>query len=131
MISLCRGIFAALVVGTPVLLMLCARLLLQHLLIEYTAMRGLPPEATENLDTGRRQLLLAEIQSVASDRISGESSELTLAAAERLNSLRDTVAKAIVPTAIILAAAPAAVARRRARAEFRAGSTRSVLFCCC
>lgn len=92
-------------------LMRIAWLMLQDPEIEFSVMRGLSKELKGDLDTGQRQLLLADILSVAAGRVSGETSEWVLAAAERLNRLRDTAAISIPFAVILPSAVLAAVAR--------------------
>ncbi|MCY3878777.1 MAG: phosphate ABC transporter permease subunit PstC [Rhodobacteraceae bacterium] len=115
-----HGSFAALTVALPVFCMLIFWLLLQRPVVNFITMNGLPAEILAGLGTGERQLLLAEIQSVASGRIFGEPGAEIISAGERMNSLNRTAGLLMLPAVLAISVILAAVSRRTVGAGFRA-----------
>ena len=126
-----HGSFAALTVALPVLCMLVPWLMLQRPLVDMAIMNGLPPEALAGIGTGERQLLLAEIRSVASGRIFGEPAPAVLEAAERMNRIDRMASYLMLPAILLMSAVLWVTSRRRVTAEFRArvATERIVLAC--
>ena len=115
-----HGAFAALTVALPVLCMVVPWLLLQRPLVDLVVMNGLAPEMLAGAGVGERQLLLAEIRTVASGRIFGEPAPEVLAAAERMRRLDHMAGSLMLPAVLLFSAVLWVIARRRVAAEFRA-----------
>ncbi|PPB81497.1 phosphate transport system permease protein [Albidovulum inexpectatum] len=115
-----HGLFAALSVLVPVLVVILAWLLLQGPVIDRIVLSGLPDEAIANLDVNERSLILSEIKSIASGRVFGTPEEWKLAAADRLNDLRNLSGWLMVAVSALLSAVILFVTRRRVSAGFRA-----------
>src|SRR5512134_3315727 len=69
-----HGAFVAAWVGIPALLLVLVWLVFQGPVINTLLLWSLPPGTTEGLDSGRIDLLLSEIRSVAAGNIFGEPS---------------------------------------------------------
>ncbi|SDY43742.1 phosphate ABC transporter permease subunit PstC [Citreimonas salinaria] len=115
-----HGMFSALLVLVPVLTIILAWLVLQGPLIDRMVMGGLPQGALQGLDTGGRQLVLAEIKSIAGGRVFGTPEDWKLAAADRLVALRETSGWLLVVVVAVLGLSIIAFARSRVSAGFRA-----------
>ena len=115
-----HGLFSALVVGLPGILVILAWLIAQGPVIERSVMNGLPPGVLDGLDTGGVALVLAEIKSVASGQIFGTPEDWKIAAAETLTTRHASATLAMVVVIALMSAALLAFARSRVSQEFRA-----------
>lgn len=115
-----HGGYSALLVLVPCFLFIVVWILFEGSVIEWMVMTGLPAGTLDGLGTGERQLILAEIKSIAGGRIFGEPEDWKLAAAARMESLRATASWLMITGLLALIAAMLWVARSRVSAEFRA-----------
>ena len=104
----------------PTLIFVLLWLLSQGAVINAITMAGLPGGATSEGVEGDRQLILAEIQSIAAGWIFGEPEDWKLVAAERYNALSYTASIMLVAGVCLLAIALALVSRLKVAAEFKA-----------
>lgn len=117
-----HGLYSALMILVPVLVMLLLWLAIQGSVIDRMTMAGLP-EGTLDADgrgAGGANLILAEIKSIAGGRIFGEPEEWKLAASERYLGLHRLSSWLMLGAAAILSLAIMIYARRRVSADFRA-----------
>ncbi|HSR72529.1 MAG TPA: phosphate ABC transporter permease family protein, partial [Kiloniellales bacterium] len=115
-----HGVFVALWVGLPSLLLVLVWLALQGPVIDALLVESLPETLRSGGDGGRIDLLLSEIKSVASGRIFGEPEPAVLAAAERYAAWREIARWAMVAAATCVALLGLALAQRRLSPAFRA-----------
>ncbi|MCY4541582.1 MAG: phosphate ABC transporter permease subunit PstC [Rhodobacteraceae bacterium] len=118
-VSMYHGLYALLVVLIPVVLLMLLWLSLQEPLLERVLMRSLP-QASALDDAGARQLILAEIRSIAGGRIFGQPEEWMLVAAERLNQMNQYADRAMIAVQLILVTALFWMCSRRVSASFKA-----------
>ena len=107
-------------VMVPTLVFVLLWLLSQGVVINAITMAGLPDGATSEGVGGERQLVLAEIQSIAAGWIFGEPEDWKLIAAERYNALSYAASIMLVFGVCLLAIALALFSRLKVAAEFRA-----------
>lgn len=112
-----HGLYAALVIGLPGLVLALLWLLLQGPVIDRMTIAGLPEGV---LDGGGVQLVLAEIKSIARGQIFGAPEEWKLAAAERHNRLTADARIGLVLAVAGLSLLMLLLARARVSAAFRA-----------
>src|SRR5512134_3897421 len=98
-----HGAFVAAWVGIPAILLVLIWLLLQGPVINTLLLWSLPPGTTDGLDSGRIDLLLSEIRSVAAGNIFGEPSLVVQAAAERYLRWQTIAGYAMVVVALSVA----------------------------
>ena len=124
-----HGFYAFLIVLCPVLAGTLGWLALRGPVIEMIVVGGLPDSGYSDLDTGARQLVVAEIESIADGRIFGTPEQWKIDAAERLSQLRHLSSALLVACAASAGLALVWFARSRVRAEFRArqGAERIVM----
>jgi phosphate transport system permease protein len=115
-----HGGFAFLSVALPAAIFLLLWLAFQGPVIDMLVRWSLPPEEMAGLGVGARQLVMAEIKSIAAGRIFGEPDPWKLQAADRLNDLRSTARIVMLVLLAAILAGGALFARRTVRAEFRA-----------
>jgi len=115
-----HGLFALLLILVPVFVFILVWLVLQGPIVSALVMSGLPDGTLDNLGLGQVDLILAEIQSIAGGRVFGEPEPWKLAAAERLNDLRQFASLALVLLTALLCAGIMLLARRKVSAQFRA-----------
>jgi phosphate transport system permease protein len=115
-----HGMYAALLVGLPGIIVIMVWLIAQGPMIDRIVMDGLPGGVLDGLDTGAVALVLAEIQSVARGQIFGTPEDWKLAAAETLVAHHASASLAMVVVVILLSVAMLAFARSRVSAAFRA-----------
>ncbi len=115
-----HGLFSFLVVLVPVFVLILLWVALQGPVVDAVMMRGIPEGALAGLDDGARQLLLAEIKSIAAGRIFGQPDEWKIAAGNRLSELHESMSMAMLVSTAVLSAALLWHARRRVAADFRA-----------
>jgi phosphate transport system permease protein len=115
-----HGGYAALMIGVPVIVVMILWLLLQGGIIDRMVMAGLPSGTLEGLDDGARQLVLAEITSVATGQVFGDPEPWKVAAAERMTALRVSFGWALLATVAAMSLALLIFARSRVAADFRA-----------
>ncbi|PWE33179.1 phosphate ABC transporter permease subunit PstC [Maritimibacter sp. 55A14] len=115
-----HGGFAALLVIVPAFFFIVLWLLLQGSVVDWLVMSGLPDRVLEGLGAGERQLVLAEIRSIAGGRVFGEPEPWKLEAAERMTGLRATAGWLMIAGLVGIMAAALVYARRTVSAEFRA-----------
>ena len=115
-----HGLFALLLILVPVFVFILVWLVLQGPIVNALVMSGLPDGTLDNLGLGQVDLILAEIQSIAGGRVFGEPEPWKLAAAERLNDLRQFASLALVLLTALLCAGIMLLARRKVSAQFRA-----------
>jgi len=115
-----HGGYSALMVLVPCFLFIVIWILFEGSVIERLVMAGLPAGTLDGLGTGERQLILAEIKSIAGGRVFGEPEDWKLAAAARMENLRTSASWVMIAGLLALIAAMLWVARRRVSAEFRA-----------
>ncbi len=115
-----HGAFVAAWVGIPALLLVLVWLLFQGPVINTLLLWSLPPGTTDGLDSGRIDLLLSEIRSVAAGNIFGEPSLVVQEAAERYRSWQTIARYAMVVAALSVALLGLFVAHARISPAFRA-----------
>lgn len=115
-----HGLYGALYVGLPAIVLLLVWLLLQGPVVEWLVVQGINKEHVDDLGVGELQLALAEIRSVANGRIFGEPAEWILTAANHLNQLHNIASNALVPAVLIVAIPLAIFSRQKITANFRA-----------
>jgi phosphate transport system permease protein len=115
-----HGGFAALLAFLPAFVVLLFWIALQGPFINALVMRGLPEGATDGLDAGATQLILAEIVSISRGQIFGTPESFKIAAAERLNALNAIGSWMMIAAMIALTVLGLFLGRRAVAAEFRA-----------
>ncbi|HET7211285.1 MAG TPA: phosphate ABC transporter permease subunit PstC [Methyloceanibacter sp.] len=115
-----HGAFVAAWVGIPAILLVLIWLLLQGPVINTLLLWSLPPGTTDGLDSGRIDLLLSELRSVAAGNIFGEPSLVVQEAAERYQRWQTIARYAMVVAVSALALLGLFVASARISPEFRA-----------
>ena len=115
-----HGLYALLVTLVPILVLILLWLVLQGSVIDRMVMAGLPEGTLDGLGTGDRQLILAEIKSVAGGRIFGEPEPWKIEAAERLVRLRQLSGWLLFGVVVVCGLGAVLYARRKVSAEYRA-----------
>ncbi len=115
-----HGLYAALAVLVPAVVVAVSWLVLQGPVISSLAMSGLPDGVLDGADGGARQLVLAEIQSIAGGRVFGTPEDWKIAAAERMTSLRSLSGWLMLASVAAIAAAALFLTRRSVAPAFRA-----------
>ncbi|MEX2630750.1 MAG: phosphate ABC transporter permease subunit PstC [Tistlia sp.] len=115
-----HGAFVALWAGLPAFVLVLAWLLLQGPLVESLLVASLPAELVEGTSEAQRNLLVAEIKSIAAGQIFGQPEPALVDAAERFLAWRQIASWAMVACAAALALLGLALARSRVAPEFRA-----------
>jgi phosphate transport system permease protein len=115
-----HGLYSLLSVLVPAVVVIVLWLAFQGPVINGLVMGGLPDGVLDGLDTGGRQLVQAEITSIAGGRVFGEPEVWKTEAAERLVGLRSTSAWALLAVVAGLSLVILTLARRRVGADFRA-----------
>ncbi len=119
-ISLYHGLFSLFLVFIPVLLLILVWIVLQNPLIELYISQTLLQEHLLNTSKGEKDLILAEIRSIAGDRIFGEPETWKLNAAAALVGFQENASRFLVVTVTILSLALIIVARSRVKEKFKA-----------
>jgi phosphate transport system permease protein len=124
-----HGLYAALLVGLPGVVVILGWLILQPVIVERSVMAGLPAGSLDGLDLGGVSLVLAEIKSIAQGQVFGTPAEWKVAAAETLVARNGSASLALLVVVVLLSVALIAFARSRVSAEFRArhGAERIIL----
>ncbi|MBS1303251.1 phosphate ABC transporter permease subunit PstC [Loktanella sp. SALINAS62] len=124
-----HGLYSFLCVSIPVFVLILVWLVFQGSVIDWLVTAPIAPENYATLETGPKQLVLAEIKSIAGGRIFGTPEDWKLAAAERLIQLRTMSAWLLLAAVFALAVTQVLRARRRVDADFRArqGAERMIL----
>jgi phosphate transport system permease protein len=115
-----HGMYSALLVGLPGLIVILGWLMLQPTIIEGSVMAGLPAGSLDGLDTGGVSLILAEIKSLSVGQVFGTPADWKVAAAETLTERSAAASLALVVVIILMSVALIAFSRSRVSAEFRA-----------
>ena len=115
-----HGAFVAAWVGIPSMLLVLLWLLFQGPVINTLLLWSLPPGTTDGLDSGRIDLLLSEIRSVAAGNIFSEPSLVIQEAAERYQRWQTIARYAMVVAALSIALFGLFIARARISPGFRA-----------
>jgi phosphate transport system permease protein len=115
-----HGLYSALLVGLPGIIVILVWLVMQPTLIERSVMASLPPGTLDGLDVGAVSLILAEIKSIARGQIFGTPAEWKVAAAELLSARSASASLAMVVVVALLSVAMLTFARTRVAAAFRA-----------
>ena len=114
-----HAIFSALTVGVPVLASLLLWLVLRGPITDLLIVQGLNPEQYWDLETGQRQLTVAEIKSIAGGRVFGTPEDWKIEAAERLSDIRSLLDWLTVAAVAAAASVLLVYARTRVKASFR------------
>ena len=114
-----HGLYGALVVSIPALILLLFWLVVQDSVIDYLVVSRFADEHFSQLGEGEKQLILAEIRSVANGRLFGEPAEWVVEAAQYLNRLVDISKNALIPIVLLVALPLMILTRRQVRADFR------------
>lgn len=115
-----HGLFSFLIVLVPLVVLIVAWIVLQRPVIDRLVVASLPDGALEGLSLGARQLVLAEIKSIAAGTVFGTPEAWKLEAAERLVGLRQGSAWLMLAVVAAGALALMWLSRRRVSAEFHA-----------
>ena len=115
-----HGLYALLTIAVPAAILILLWIALQGTVIDRIVIGGLPDGSLDSLDSGGRQLLLAEIRSIAGGRIFGTPEPWKLAAAERMIALRNASGWLLVAVVGALMLAMMVRARWRVAPAFRA-----------
>ncbi|MFZ3584960.1 phosphate ABC transporter permease subunit PstC [Loktanella sp. DJP18] len=124
-----HGLYSLLSVFIPVFVLILLWLAFQGSVIDRLVTSSLASENYGALETGPRQLVLAEVKSIAGGQVFGTPEDWKLAAADRLNGLRTLSAWLLVAAVAALSITQVVRARRHVSADFRArqGAERLVL----
>jgi phosphate transport system permease protein len=115
-----HGLYSALLVGLPGIVVIILWLILQPSIIENSVMAGLPAGSLDGLDAGAVSLVLAEIKSIAQGQIFGTPAEWKVAASEVLKERNASASLALVVVIALMSVALVVFSRMRVAAEFRA-----------
>lgn len=115
-----HGMFSALLVGLPGLIVILVWMVVQGPAIDRSVMNGLPGGVLDGLDKGAVALVLAEIKSVAAGQIFGVPAEWKVAAAETMNARHASASLAMVIVIVLMSVALMVFARSRVSQTFRA-----------
>ena len=115
-----HGLYSALLVAVPGLIVILAWLAFQPVIVERSVMAGLPDGVLDGLDTGAVSLVLAEIKSIARGQVFGTPEDWKLAAAETLTARNASASLALVVVIALMSVALIAFSRSRVSADFRA-----------
>ena len=115
-----HGMFSALFVIVPLLIVVILWLLFQGPVVDAVVMGGLSADATIGLDESDLRLVLSELHQIAAGRVFGTPEQWKLDAAERLVSLNDMARLWMVIFTAAVGVLIVVTARSRVRAEFRA-----------
>lgn len=115
-----HGLYAALTVLVPVLILLLVWVALQRPVINILVMNGLPTGVLDGLDSGAVQLVQAEIQAIARGTVFGTPAPWKIEAAERVVALQQTAGWLMMLVLGATALALMLFARRRVSSDFRA-----------
>lgn len=115
-----HGLYSALLVGLPGVIVILGWLILQGPLIDRAVMNALPQGTLDGLDTGAAALILAEISSISRGQVFGTPEEWKLAAAQSMIAKHSAASVAMVVVIALLSAALVLFARLRVSDAFRA-----------
>jgi len=115
-----HGLFVAVWVGIPALVLVLLWLFLQESVIEQLLIASLPEEALREGDASQVSLVLSEIKNVAGGRLFSEPSPEVVAAAERYARWSAIARLAMLVAALGLMIVALAIARARLAPDFRA-----------
>ncbi|MGJ3261263.1 MAG: phosphate ABC transporter permease subunit PstC [Rhodospirillales bacterium] len=115
-----HGTFVALWTGLPSLLLLVFWTAAHGPLMDHFILLTLPPDLLEGADTGKRQLMLSEIQTIANGQIFGKPDPALVTAAETYSGWNDLANLAMLALGFASALLGLSWAWRRLSAEFRA-----------
>jgi phosphate transport system permease protein len=115
-----HGLYAALLVGLPGLIVVLGWLVLQPSIIESSVMSGLPAGVLDGMDKGTVSLVLAEIKSISVGQVFGTPEDWKVAAAETLQNRSASASLALVIVVALMSIALIGFSRSRVSAEFRA-----------
>ena len=115
-----HGLHSLLSTMVPVVTLIVTWLMLQGPLIDRFTMSGLPAGSLDGLDTGGRQLILAEIKSISRGRIFGDPEAWKIDAADRYVRMHAISGWALLGTVIVASLGIVGFSRSRVAAEFRA-----------
>lgn len=115
-----HGLYAALTLLVPVFVVILLWLMFQGTVITRLLIASLPADIYEPLETGARQLIVAEIQSIAGGTIFGTPDAWKVEAAEYLTALRGQFALGLVLVVTVMSGVLLFRARRMVGADFRA-----------
>lgn len=115
-----HGLYAALLILVPAFVLILVWLVLEGPVVTRLVMAGLPPGVLDGLDSGQRQLVQAEIGSIARGRIFGRPEAWKLEAGARLVALGRLSGWLLLAAVIGLSLGILAFARSRVAAGFRA-----------
>ncbi|MBZ0123907.1 MAG: phosphate ABC transporter permease subunit PstC [Roseovarius sp.] len=115
-----HGMYAFLVSFVPAFVIILLWLLLQGPIIDALIAGGLPAGEYDGKGSGEKQLIIAEIKSIARGTVFGEPAEWKFAAAERLNRLQNISSWAMLITVLGMGLGLVVLSRTRVAAEFRA-----------
>jgi len=115
-----HGMYSALVVGLPGLLLLIIWMIVQGPVTENMMMSGLPDGSLDGLDPGQIALIRSEILQISNGTIFGTPDQWKLDAAERLNRMNATASWMMVLAIALLVLGALIFARSRVSADFRA-----------
>lgn len=115
-----HGLSSGLTILLPVLVVVLFWLVLQAPVIDRVVMAGLPAEMTQDLGSGERQLVLAEIKSIAGGRVFGTPAEWKRAAADRMVSLHHGAGLGLVGVSLLASLSLFFYTRRTVASDFRA-----------
>ncbi|CUH39261.1 Phosphate transport system permease protein PstC [Jannaschia seosinensis] len=115
-----HGLYSGLTILVPVLVLLLVWQVAQAPIADRLVVSGLPAEEMADLSLGERQLVLAEIKSIASGRVFGTPADWKIAAADRLTGVERGASMALVFFTLMTTSVLLILARRRVVPEFRA-----------
>jgi phosphate transport system permease protein len=115
-----HGLFVAIWVAIPALILVLLWLFLQGTVIDYLLVESLPSAMVETLSSAQISLILSEVKNVAAGQLFSEPSENILAAAERYASWSQIARWAMIVVAAGLMSLTLLVSRSRLTLLFRA-----------
>ncbi|MBD8876673.1 phosphate ABC transporter permease subunit PstC [Roseibium polysiphoniae] len=115
-----HGLYSGLTILVPVLTLVLLWLVLQGPLTDWIVMAALPTIDVGELSSGARQLLLAEIKSIAGGRMFGTPADWKIAAADRLVFYRNAASLLLLLATLLSTLILLMRARGKVTSEFRA-----------
>lgn len=115
-----HGLYAGLSVFIPILILILMALFFKGAVIDWIVMNGLPAQALQGQTGGERDLILAEIKSLAGGRMFGEPEPWKQEAADQMNALRAGYNNILIIAVALIAVVVLVLRLRRVTATFRA-----------
>ena len=119
-ISVYHGLYSLLLIFFPITILILVWLALESPMLENFLFQSLEPQYTEEIDIGAKQLLIAEIQSIASGSIFGQPEQWKIEAAENYVQWQDFSKQSLILAVITLGFIILLWSRLKVRKSFKA-----------